>query len=531
MRGRLIAAALAAVVVVGLGNGGADARTFRFSTSGDVNGLDPHLNNETPTNAMKLNLYEGLVYRNYKMEVEPALASEWQQTSPTLWRFKLRRGVTFHDGTPFTPEDVIFSFGRAATQTSAMRIFTNTIKEVRKVDEATIDIETKVPDPILLSNLGYIWIMSKAWAEKNNTTTPVTGIVGNESYANLHANGTGPFRLIDRVPDTRTVLVPNEKWWGKPQHNLDRIEFRPIANASTRVAALLSGELDMMYPVPLQDIPRLKRTSGIKVLEGPELRTIYLGFDQWRDELMDMPGSGKNPFKDKRVREAFYKAIDVQAIHRVVMRGASTPTGLLIAPAVNGFSKELNERYPFDPEGARKLLAAAGYPQGFTVTLDCSNDRYVNDEAICQAIAPMLSRVGVTVKLNIQTKAKYFDKIGIRQNNNTSFYLHGWTPGTHDAHNALVALVHSPNRAAGVGGTNNGRYSNPQVDALIEQIGVETDQEKRTRLIHDAMKMAKEDFSHIPVHQQALAWAVRDTMTFLPQPPDDSPMPRYFRMK
>ncbi|MCC7271563.1 MAG: ABC transporter substrate-binding protein, partial [Alphaproteobacteria bacterium] len=405
------------------------------------------------------------------------------------------------------------------------------IKEVRKVDAEAIEIETTVPDPILLSSLGYIWIMSKPWAEKNNTMAPVTGIVGNESYANLHANGTGPFRLIDRVPDTRTVLVRNEKWWGKPQHNLDRVEFRPIANAATRVAALLSGELDMMYPVPLQDIPRLKRTSGIKVLEGPELRTIYLGMDQWRDELLDMPGTGKNPFKDKRVREAFYKAIDIQAIHKVVMRGASTPTGLLIAPGINGFSKELNERFPFDPEGARKLLADAGYPGGFTVTLDCSNDRYVNDEAICQSIAPMLGRIGVTVKLNIQTKSKYFDKIGIRQNNATSFFLHGWTPGTYDAHNALVALVMTKDQKTGVGGTNNGRYSNQAVDALIRQIGVEPDQEKRRRLIHDAMKIAKEDFSHIPVHQQALAWAVRDSVAFIPQPPDDSPMPRFIRMK
>ncbi|BBK40583.1 ABC transporter substrate-binding protein [Allostella vacuolata] len=528
MRRRLLVAAAATALILGAG---AEAKTFRFSTSGDVNGLDPHLNNETPTNAMKHNLYEGLVYRNNKLEIEPALATEWQQTDPTTWRFKLRHGVTFHDGTPFTADDFIFSVKRSAATTSAMRIFTQTIREVRRVDDHTIDIETKTPDPILLSSLGYIWVMSRAWAEKNNTAEPVQGIVGNESYANVHANGTGPFRIIDRVPDTRTVLVPNEKWWGKPQHNLTRVEFRPIANAATRVAALLSGELDMMYPVPLQDVPRLKRTAGVKVLEGPELRTIYIGFDQFRDELLDMPGSGKNPFKDRRVREAFYRAIDVNAIHRVVMRGASTPTGLLIAPGINGFSKELNERTPFDPEGAKKLLAEAGYAAGFTVTMDCSNDRYVNDEAICQAIAPMLARVGVNLKLNIQTKSKYFDKIGIRQGFNTSFFLHGWTPGTYDAHNALMALVHTRDQKAGTGTTNNGRYSNSKVDALIARIGVEPDQEKRTGFIHEAFRLAKADFSHIPVHQQALAWAVRDSVAFIPQPPDDSPMPRYVRMK
>ncbi|MGE0723656.1 MAG: ABC transporter substrate-binding protein [Alphaproteobacteria bacterium] len=520
-----------ALVLALAATGTPEAKTFRYSTSGDVNGLDPHLNNETPTNAMKMNIYEGLVYRTHEMALEPALATEWRQVEPTLWRFKLRQGVTFHDGMPFTADDVVFSYGRVASQQSAMRIFAGNVKEVRKVDDHTVEIVTRQPDPILLSQLSYIWIMSKAWAEKHNTTVPVLGIVGNESHANLNANGTGPFRLIDRVPDTRTVLVRNEKWWNKPQHNVSRIEFRPIANAATRVAALLSGEVDMMYPVPLQDMPRLKRTAGIKVMEGPELRTIYFGMDQKRDELMDMPGSGRNPFKDRRVREAFYKAIDIQAIHRVVMRGASTPTALMVAPGINGFSKELNERVPFDPDGARKLLADAGYPNGFTVTLDCPNDRYVNDEAICQSLVPMLARVGVTVKPLIQTKAKYFDKIGIRSGNNTSFFLHGWTPGTHDAHNALTALVQTKDRARGVGGSNNGNYSNAAVDALIERIAVEIDQEKRTRLIHDAMRIAKEDYSHIPLHQQALAWAVRDSVAFIPQPPDDSPMPRYVRMK
>ena len=528
MRRRLLVAAAALLLLAAP----AAAKTFRFSTSGDVNGLDPHLNNETPTNAMKHNLYEGLVYRNDRIETEPALAESWEQVSPTIWRFRLRHGVVFHDGTPFTADDVVFSLARAAHPQSSMRIYTQTIREVRRVDDHTVDIETKVPDAILLSSLGYLWILSKDWSEKHGTAAPVAGIVGNESHANTHANGTGPFRLAERVPDTRTILVPNPSWWNKsPQHNLTRVEFRPIANAATRVAALLSGELDMMYPVPLQDVPRLKRSPGLSVLEGPELRTLYFGMDQWREELLDMPGTGRNPFKDRRVREAFYKAIDVQAIHRVVMRGASTPAGLLVGPGINGFSKELNGRLPFDPEVARRLLAEAGYPDGFAVTLDCSNDRFVNDEAICQSVVPMLARIGVTVRLSIQTKSKYFDKIGIRQKNNTSFFLHGWTPGTYDAHNALMALVMTQDVREGTGGNNNSRYSNPAVDDLVRRIAVEPDQERRTRFIHDALRLAKEDFSHIPLHQQALAWAVRDTVAHIPQPPDDSPMPRYVRMK
>ncbi|MGE0724705.1 MAG: ABC transporter substrate-binding protein [Alphaproteobacteria bacterium] len=521
---------LGAAVLAAFASASADAKTFRYSTSGDVNGLDPHLNNEGPTNAMKNNLYEALVFRNWELKYLPSLATSWEQTSPTVWRFKLRQGVKFHDGTPFTAEDVIFSFKRNSHEQSDMRTAGATVEEVRKVDDQTIEIVTKGPDPVLLQNLPNVFIMSKKWSEDHKVATPVRGIVGNETYANLHENGTGPFKLLDRVADTRTVLVPNADWWGKVEHNLDRVEFKPIANAATRVAALLSGEIDMIFPVPLQDIERLKRTSGVRVLQGPELRTIFLGMDQHRAELLDMPGSGKNPFKDVRVRRAFYQAIDINAIHRVIMRGASTPTGLMIAPGITGFAKDLNDRYPFDPEGAKKLLADAGYAQGFTVTLDCPNDRYVNDEAICQAIVPMLARVGVTVKLNAQTKSKHFDKIGARQNWNTSFYMLGWTPDTYDAHNMLFNIV-TLDSGPGSGSNDSGRYTNPKVEELTRRIGVEVDQEKRNKLIWEAMKIHKEDFGHIPLHQQALAWGVRDSVAYIPQPPNDSVHVRFVKMK
>ena len=524
---RIFAATAVALTLAAYGM--AEAKTFRFSSSGDINGLDPHLNNEAPTNAMKNNLYETLIFRNYELKLLPGLATEWKQVDPTTWRFTLRQGVKFHDGTPFTADDVIFSVKRNQHEQGAMRTASLTIKEVRKVDDKTIDILTEGPNPILDQDLASLFVMSKVWSEKNNTMTPVRGIVGNESYANTHVNGTGPFKLLDRVPDTRTVLVPNPDWWNKkPEHNLTRVEFRPIANAATRVAALLSGEIDMMYPVPLQDIPRVERTPGLKVLQGPELRVVFLGMDQWRDELMDMPGSGKNPFKDKRVRQAFYQAIDAEAIKRVVMRGVSIPTGEMVGRGANGYSKELESRYPFDPDGAKKLLSEAGYPSGFTVTLDCPNDRYVNDEATCQAVVPMLSRIGVTVKLNAQTKSKHFDKIGQRSGNNTSFYMLGW--GTFDAYDMLYNIVMTVNATPGAGSNNSGRYSNPKVDELTKQIRVEVDQEKRNKLIYDAMKIHKEEFGHIPLHQPPLAWAARDVVVSLPQASNDYVMLRYVRI-
>ena len=219
-----------------------------------------------------------------------------------------------------------------------------------------------------------------------------------------------------------------------------------------------------------------------------------------------MPGSGKNPFKDMRVRAAFAHAIDLDAIHRVVMRGASTPTGLMVAPGVNGFQEDINEVYELDPERSKELLAEAGYGDGFPVTLDCPNDRYVNDEAICTAVVPMLQRIGIDVTLNAQTKSLHFNKIGRAENNNTSFYMLGWTPGTYDAHNALQNLMTLDGEAQGT--WNSGRYHNQRVEELAGRIAVTVDEEKRAALIREAFQIHKDDVGHIPLHQQALAWGV-----------------------
>jgi peptide/nickel transport system substrate-binding protein len=506
----------------------ATAKTFRYANPADLLGLDPHSNNEGPTNAMKGNLYEGLIHRDPDLSLHPSLATEWAQTSPTTWRFKLRQGVKFHQGQDFTSEDVVYSWKRQSQAVSDMLYAVASIADVKAIDSHTVEIITKGPDPVLLQNMPLFFIMSKSWVEANNSFVIIKG-AGATNFANLNENGTGPFRLVERVPDTRTIVEPNPNWWGKPTHNLTRAVFTPIRNASTRVAALLSGEVDLMYPVPLQDVERVNQTAGTKALQGPELRTIFLGFDQWRDELLDMPGSGKNPFKDVRVRRAFYQAIDINAIRRVVMRGAATPTGLMIAPGIVGFDEKLNERYPFDPDAARKLLTEAGYPNGFPVTLDCPNDRYVNDEAICLAVVPMIKRIGIDIKLNAQTRSKHFNKIGRTENNSTSFYMLGWTPGSYDALNMLGNIITMT--GPGSGEWNSGRYSNPKVEALTKQIEIETDPAKRTAMIHDAMRIHKEDFGHIPLHQQALAWGVRDTVADVKQRPFDDVDLRYVRMK
>jgi peptide/nickel transport system substrate-binding protein len=261
----------------------------------------------------------------------------------------------------------------------------------------------------------------------------------------------------------------------------------------------------MMQPVPVQDVARLKRNPAIEVLQGPELRTIFLGMDQSRDELLYSNVKGKNPFKDKRVRQAFYQAIDMEAIRTRIMRGAATPTGLMVAPGIRGYVAELDKRLPYDPEASKKLLAEAGYPNGFEVKLNCPNDRYVNDGEICQAVAGMLARVGVKINLEAESKATYFPKILSR---NTSFYMLGWTPGTYDSHNPLNALMATPG-ASGRGQFNLGNYSNPKLDELTDRIASETDQKKRGAMIAEAFRIHQDDIGHIPLHQQALAWGMQ----------------------
>jgi peptide/nickel transport system substrate-binding protein len=483
----------------------AHAVTLRVANQGDATSMDPHSLNESLQLTFTGNIYEPLVARDEKLQLTPGLATAWRQTAPNVWRFDLRRNVKFHDGADFNADDVVFSFQRAAGDGSDMKGYTSSIKEVRKVDSHTVEIETTSPFPILPDVISLVYILDKEWCEANKAEKPVDRRRGVENTASFRANGTGPFRLKERQPSQRNVLVRNFNYWGKIEGNVTEVIFTPIGNDATRVAALLSGEIDLMEPVPLQDVERLRANANLKVMQGPELRTIFLGMDQKRDELLFSNVKGKNPFKDKRVRQAFYQAIDIETIKSRVMRNAATPTGLMIAPGIKGFVPELNRRLPFDADGARKLLADAGYPQGFEVGMNCPNDRYVNDGEICQAVAANLARIGVKVNLQAESKSTYFPKILRRD---TSFYLLGWTPGTYDSHNPLTSLMATPNDK-GQGQFNLGSYSNPKVDELTLKIQSETDQAKRQAMITEAFKIHQDDVGHIPLHQQALAWAMK----------------------
>jgi peptide/nickel transport system substrate-binding protein len=484
-----------------------DAKTLRWSSQGDFLTMDPHAQNESLNNTAAAYVYESLLTYDEKFQLVPALATSWNRDGNLLWRFNLRKDVRFHDGTPFTADDVVFSIERAMAPTSNFRVFTTGVQGARKIDDHTVLIYTTAPNPVLLRQLTELRIMSKAWSEKNKVLQPQNFVQKEETFAARNANGTGPFILKSRETDVRTVFTANPNYWGKGQAkgNVTEVIYTPVKSDATRTAALLSGELDFVLDPAPQDIARLKGNQNIKVVEGSEARTIFLGFDQHRDELQYSNVKGKNPFKDVRVRRALYHAIDIEGIKRAVMRGLSDPTGAIIAPQVNGWTKQAHQRLPYDVEAGKKLLAEAGYPNGFEFTLDCPNNRYINDEDICKSLVAMWARLGLKVNLNAMPRATYFAKI---QKNDTSAYLLGWGVPTFDALYSLQSLARTVG-GSGDGNFNLGRVSNPEFDKLVDAMKSEVDQPKRNQLIADALMLHNREVMHIPLHNQVIPWAMR----------------------
>lgn len=482
------------------------AKTFKWSSASDIPTLDIHSQNNALGNGVHAAIYDSLVYYNStSFKPEPQLALSWKNVSPTQVRFQLRPGVKFSDGSAFTADDVVFSITRAMAKTSNYAVYAEGIDKAVKVDANTVDILLKAPTPTLINQLTELRIMSKAWAEKNNSTSPKDIKTQEETFAHRNAMGTGPYVVKEWQPDQRLVLAANPNYWGKNPTNVTEIVYTPIKSQATRLAALLSGETDFVLDPSPQDLPRLRSNADLKVIDGVENRTIFLGMDQHRDELPGSSVKGKNPLKDARVRKALYQAIDIHALNRVTMRGLSQNTGTLVAPQVNGWTKKADVRWPYDVAAAQKLLADAGYVQGFEVDFACPNNRYISDEAICQAVTAMWARVGVKAKLRTLPLVTYFPMI---QRYEASIYMLGWGVPTFDALYSLQSLL----RTVGAGGDGNynvGRYSNPQMDALIERVKVETDLKVRNELIEKALVLSHEDVAYLPLHNQIIPWAMR----------------------
>jgi peptide/nickel transport system substrate-binding protein len=500
----------------------AAAATLRYAPESDALTLDPHGALVARTQMMQGWLYEGLVRFDKEMRAQPALAESYARTAPDTWRFRLR-AARFHDGTELDADDVVFSVQRALSQRSAVRVLFTSVKEARKVDDSTVDIVTHAPNPILDRELTMLFIVSKEWAERNNAVDVAT--LREAGFATANANGTGPFVLQRRDPGGSSVLTVNERWWDKADGNVTELVMTPIANDGARIAALLSGAVDLIEPLPVQAVAQIEGAAGFHIIRRPEDRVVFLGIDVTRDELA---GSDLkvNPLKDRRVRRALYHAIDAETIRSRVMRGFATPRATLLVPGVEGYEPAFDQRYPYDVVTARGLLAEAGYPNGFDITVDCPSDRLVADEQICQAVAGMLAQAGIRATPNAQPSARFFPRLLMRQ---TSLFLAGWLVATADAYNPINALLVTPGGGGG-GAQNIGGYSNPQLDGLARSIAVEGDTARRRAAIAEVMRIYKEDVIHIPLHQQWIAWGARTGVEAV-APPDNMMRPQWVTVR
>ena len=519
---------LALIVAVGtafLSIHTASAVELKWAAQNDILTLDPHAQNHATTNNMVSHAYEPLVRFDKNYKVEPALATSWQSTSPTTVRFNLRKNVKFHDGTPFTADDVLFSFDRIRQPQGTMQIYVGGVKEIKKIDDYTVDVISDKPNPTLLNNFTTFLIMSKVWCVKNKSEKIQDYKAKEITHASTNTNGTGPYIIKEWQPDQKLVMTANKGWWDKLQGNVTDVVYTPIKSDPTRVAALLAGNVDAVTDLPTQDVARLRNTPSLAVLDGPEVRTIFLALDQGSEELKYGP-KGKNIFKDVRVRKALSVSIDRVAIQRSIMRGLSLPASIMVAPGVNGYSADLDKVQPADIEGAKKLLADAGYPNGVEFTLDCPNNRYVNDEEVCQAIINMWAKAGIKAKLNAMNFGPFIAKV---QNFDSSAYMLGWGVANYDAQYSLQSLVMTRTQGAD-GSFNFSKTNNAKLDALVEAMKGETDKNKRDAIIKEALTLTRDEVLYIPLHHQMRPWAMKQNIT-MSHNSNDAPKMYYVNVK
>lgn len=484
------------------------AEEFRWASTTDPQTMDPHAVNSAPVLSFLNNIYEGLVRRGQDMSIEPSLATSWEPlTDENGWRFTLREGVAFQDGSAFTAEDVLFSYQRASDETADVRSWFSPVTEVRVVDEYTIDFVTKAPNPLFPDSIANFMILDKDWAESNDAALAARDA---ENFATMNVNGTGPFTLAGRDPGVRTTLVPNSAWWDTAQHNVTEAVFTPIGNSATGLAALLSGEIDFIQPIPLQDVEQVEGRDGFKVLEGEETRVIMFGFGHEHEALLySSDVSDANPFADPRVRLAAAHALDIASIDRVLFRGKIEAASQLVPAGISGYSEANQERPEFNQDRARELLAEAGYPDGFSFGLKCPNDRYINDEALCRAAASMFAAVGLNADLSTGPVRDYWPQL---REDDFDMYLLGWSPGTFDMEHPIRFLMHSQDNEKKLGSWNFGNYSNARVDELLPQIQQEIDPAARQAMIDEVVAITQDEVAYIPLYTQPLIWAAKDNI-------------------
>ncbi|GGG36497.1 ABC transporter substrate-binding protein [Caldovatus sediminis] len=508
-----VGAAVLGLAAVGAAAPEARAQTLTMAVGAPVTSLDPHYHQLSPNNAVADMIFDRLINTDNLSRMVPGLAVEWRPVGPTVWEFRLRPGVRFHNGNPFTAEDVAFTIQRVPNvpnSPSSFAAYVRPIQGVEIVDPLTIRLRTASPAPLLPQDLTNVRILDRETHENAATE---------DFNAGRAAIGTGPWRVVQHRSGDRIEFERNDGYWGD-RPAFQRVNYRMITNDAARTAALLAGDVEFIDQVPTSDLARLRGDQRVTLSEITGLRLIFLGLDHLRAPNEDSPfvtGNdgrplGRNPLRDVRVRRALSIAIDRQAIVERVMEGAATPAGQFLPPGVFSHVPELGPpRY--DPQEARRLLAEAGYPDGFRLTLHSPNDRYINDSRIAQAIGQMWTRIGVRTAVEAQTWTTFIGRAGRQE---FSAHLIGWGSNPEGSH-PLRNIIHTANRERGFGASNRGRYSNPEVDALIEQALVELDDEKRERLLQEAKRKAFEDVAIIPLHIQTNIWAMRRNLAHTPR--------------
>ncbi|MGK7864647.1 ABC transporter substrate-binding protein [Falsiroseomonas sp. E2-1-a4] len=515
MKSRTLKTLLLAGCVLGAGAvvQAAGAQTLRMAVGAQVTSLDPHYHNISPNNAFASAIFSNLMEMDPNSRPVAALAESWRPIGEDVWELKLRAGVTFHDGTPFTADDVAFTFDRipkVVNSPGSFRTYTHSIIGVEVVDPLTIRLRTRGADPVLPASLSQVPMLSRKIHEGASTEDFNSGRL---------AIGTGPFRIIGGRSVDRIELERNDSYWGGAEP-WRRVEYRLVTNAAARTSSLLAGDVDFIDQVPTADLARLRGDQNIRISEIDSLRLVYLHFDHMRDGpspfITDNAGQPlpRNPLKDIRVRRALALAVDRNAIVERVMEGNAAAINQFMPPGAFGHAPDLAPPPPADPAAARRLLAEAGYPEGFRITLHGPNDRYPNDARIVQAVAQMWSRVGVRTSVDVQPFSSYVTRASRQE---FSSFLVSWGSSTGEPSAGMRSVLATFDRAAGMGAVNRGRYANPQFDALLMRGMRELDDGKREALLQDAIRLAIADQAIIPTHVQRNVWAMRQGFTHTPR--------------